>query len=122
MKKVLTPREKCHPSSFRSEVYASDSEIVRLIYCCPTDKWSDAEGKCMDSMELHEVIHESDGGDELMPCDEVLKKNVGEFCDDFRLTRKWVMCRAWNMIEKGEAKGFREAVKKAWAELRTSCR
>ena len=55
-------------------------------------------------------------------CKEVLVRGVTkEVAENFFESRRWVMCRAWEMMFGGEVKptlqGFGEAVKMAWDEL-----
>jgi len=55
-------------------------------------------------------------------CDLVLKHGLTEsICKDFRAIRKWVMCRAHDLLAKGEVKTFSEAMRKAWEEAKTTC-
>ena len=57
------PREGCHPESFRTDIFIKPSDAlprhkVRLIYCCPKDKWNPETGRCEDAMKLHSLIRE----------------------------------------------------------------
>jgi len=49
--------------------------------------------------------------------DEALTK---ERCHDFREQRRWVMCRAWDLMET-EHIPFHDAIKRAWDELKERC-
>lgn len=127
VKEVYYPKEKCHPDSFRTEVYVREGgDAVRLIYCCPREYWNEEKKICEDSMRLHSLHHE-DGGEELreernMPCEDVLERGLTrDVCSDFRGLRRWVMCRTWEMLDRGEESNFRRAMKKAWAEARSTC-
>jgi len=54
-------------------------------------------------------------------CKMVLEKGITEaICKSFRGIRSWVMCRAFELIEK-EKMGFRDALKTAWAEAHEKC-
>lgn len=44
-----------------------------------------------------------------------------EVCRDFRAVRRWVMCRAWQLLDSGEAKRFRDAIRRAWREEEEAC-
>ena len=43
-----------------------------------------------------------------------------ERCYDFREIRRWVMCKAWELMETEKLR-FRDAVKKAWDLVRIEC-
>ena len=43
-----------------------------------------------------------------------------EVCQDFRAYRRWVMCRAFQLIEK-EGLSFSEALRRAWKEVKSKC-
>ena len=55
-------------------------------------------------------------------CRIVLEKGLTpEVCRDFRGIRRWVACRAWDLIENDVVNTWREAMKKAWAEAKAKC-
>jgi hypothetical protein len=56
----IYPREKCHPESFRTDVFVKpeDRHKVRLIYCCPIDEWDEETERCKGAMKLHALIRE----------------------------------------------------------------
>jgi len=121
-KRIYFPKERCDPRSFRTETFTKETgETVRLIYCCPKGKWNESLGVCEDSMKLHSLTYELGGRD--MSCKLILDKGVTtDTCMDFRESRRWVMCRAWDLMDKKEVDSFKEAIGKAWDELRTRCR
>ena len=49
--------------------------------------------------------------------DKGLTKDV---CYDFRGIRRWVMCKAWEIMEK-EKVPFRTAIRTAWDEAKKLC-
>ena len=42
-------------------------------------------------------------------------------CEDFRAIRRWVACRAWQLLEEGKYHRWRDAIRKAWQEARLGC-
>jgi len=62
--------------------------------------------------------------DDLNPgekCKWVLERGLTkEVCQDFREYRRWVMCRAFELMEK-EGLSFSEALDKAWDEVHEEC-
>jgi hypothetical protein len=55
-------------------------------------------------------------------CEIVLKDVTLDTCRDFRESRRWVMCKAWELMDKQKVGSFKEAISKAWSELREKCR
>lgn len=55
-------------------------------------------------------------------CEDVLKRlEEGQIpCEDFRMARSAVMCKAFALLEEGSRKKL--PVSEAWAYLRTKCR
>ncbi|MEM3905627.1 MAG: hypothetical protein QXQ95_08740 [Thermofilum sp.] len=56
-----------------------------------------------------------------MSCRELLKGEVKNLCDDYKNLRRWIMCRSWELIRKGEAVSFKEAIRRAWSEAKEAC-
>ena len=54
-------------------------------------------------------------------CMPVLMAGPREFCGDFRGIRRWVMCRAWQLLDEGLATRFRDAIRQAWSEAKQAC-
>lgn len=59
-------------------------------------------------------------------CDLILESPVDEkVCKDFYEQRRWVMCRAHQLLkqwkEEGKIADIGEAIEKAWEELREKC-
>jgi len=44
-----------------------------------------------------------------------------EICKDFRGYRRVVMCKAFELLEKGEVAGFSDAMDKAWDWVKEKC-
>jgi hypothetical protein len=42
-------------------------------------------------------------------------------CDNFRKLMGWRLCRAWDLIDKGEATNLGVAISKAAEEVRAKC-
>lgn len=64
--------------------------------------------------------------DNPVSCEILLSQPVTErICRDFYEQRRWVMCRAHQILkeehEKGEIADLGEAIEKAWDELREKC-
>jgi len=54
-------------------------------------------------------------------CRILLEKGLDKnTCYDFRKVRAYVMCKAWDLIEK-EKIPFREAVRRAWSDTKVEC-
>lgn len=56
-------------------------------------------------------------------CRYVLEERglTAEVCKDFREIRRWVACRAWQLIERDEADTWRDAIRRAWNEAKAQC-
>jgi len=55
-------------------------------------------------------------------CRYVLERGLTkEVCEDFREIRRWVACRAWQLLEEGKARRWRDAIKTAWEEAKRKC-
>lgn len=54
-------------------------------------------------------------------CRIVLEHSPSEFCNDFRGIRRWVMCRAWQLMEAEKLPRFRDAIREAWREAHEAC-
>ena len=53
--------------------------------------------------------------------EEILERGLTkDICYDFRGIRRWVMAKAWDLMEK-ERIPFREAIRRAWAEAKREC-
>ena len=53
--------------------------------------------------------------------EEILERGLTkDICYDFRGIRRWVMVRAWDIMEK-EKTSFRDAIRRAWAEAKEKC-
>jgi len=56
-----------------------------------------------------------------LKCQITLEKGITkEICSDFRKTRSYVMCRAWDLVSK-EKIPFRDAIRAAWEEVTRAC-
>ncbi len=69
---------------------------------------------------IKHVLSESPEPDPGSMCSIVLEKDPpcrGEFGEVIR----WRMCRAWDIIKKGEARRFGDAIRKAASEYRSRC-
>lgn len=66
--------------------------------------------------EMGRLLGELDN-EEPPDCDEVLVELGEEDLRSVRTTRRWVMCRAWELIESEEM-SFGEATSEAWSEAR----
>jgi len=56
-----------------------------------------------------------------LKCELVLKQPLTkDRCFDFRESRRWTMCKAWELMETQKIP-FREARKLAWEELKKEC-
>ena len=54
-------------------------------------------------------------------CKVLLEKGLDkETCYDFRKVRGYVMCKAWDIMDK-ERVPFREAIRRSWAETKSEC-
>jgi len=55
-------------------------------------------------------------------CKMILERGAKEATRDgyraFTAERRYVLCRAFDLLEKGEAKSFSEAIKKGWLEIK----
>ena len=51
---------------------------------------------------------------------EILKTLTKDTCIDFRAIRRFVMAKAWELMER-EKLPFREAIKKGWEYARAEC-
>lgn len=60
--------------------------------------------------------------DPSIKCVAVLQSGLTpDICRDFRGIRRWVMCRAWDLLETKRAETFREAIREAWREAHLAC-
>ena len=67
-------------------------------------------------------IHPKEVNDPSIKCSIVLGQGLQpEVCSDFRAVRRWVLCRTWELLDSHGAKSFREAIRRAWEEVRLSC-
>lgn len=56
-------------------------------------------------------------------CEVVLDEGlIEEVCKDFREIRRWVLCRAWQLLDSKEVDTFEVAMETAWAEAKNKCR
>lgn len=56
-----------------------------------------------------------------LKCKILLEKGLDkETCYDFRKVRAYVMCHAWELMEK-EKIPFREAIRRSWSDTKTEC-
>ncbi len=54
-------------------------------------------------------------------CKLVLENDLpAEVCTSFRGIRRWVMCRAWELMDENKMP-FRQAMRTAWAEAKEKC-
>jgi len=62
-----------------------------------------------------------DGNPISAKCEYVLERGTpAEVCKDFREIRRWVLCRAWELMET-EGLRFRDAISRAWIEAKEKC-
>jgi len=55
-------------------------------------------------------------------CEAVLERGITrDVCLDFREIRRFVICKAWKIMEK-EKVPFRDAIKRSWAGAKEECR
>lgn len=67
-------------------------------------------------------IDHSEVNDPSEKCKAVLSRPLDRsICQDFRGIRRWVLCRAWQLLDSGEAKMFRTAIRRAWSEAKRIC-
>ncbi len=60
-------------------------------------------------------------GDVSVKCSLVLEKGVSkDICYDFRKVRSYVMCKAWDILDR-EKVPFRSAIRRAWEEAKKEC-
>ena len=60
--------------------------------------------------------------DPSIKCAIVLSRGLTpEVCEDFREIRRWVLCRAWELLDQHKVDRFRDAVRQAWAEAKLGC-
>lgn len=72
----------------------------------------------MDKSEVEALAKDALGHNPLSAhCEAVLAK--APLCYDFRNIRGWVMCRAWDILEK--EKRTKLPVSEAWQEARKVC-
>jgi hypothetical protein len=80
--------------------------------------------ECPDA--LLSLAHKILGLDESNPgvaCSEMLKKGVTEdICTNFRYWLTYRACKAWDLIRKGEAKTWEEALHKAKESIYIGCK
>ena len=70
----------------------------------------------MLGLERHEINEPSE------KCKPVLEIGLTpSVCKDFRAIRRWVACRAWQLLESDKYDRWRDAIRQAWMEARTEC-
>ena len=67
-------------------------------------------------------IHPKEVNEPSIKCSIILGQGLQpEICSDFREIRRWVLCRAWELLDSHSVKSFREAIRRAWEEARLGC-
>ena len=60
--------------------------------------------------------------DPSVKCRRVLEEGLTpQTCSNPRQVRRWVMCRAWQLIETDQTNRFQEAIRRAWMEAKIAC-
>lgn len=101
----------------------------------------DEDDVCKRATEIAlEIAREECGGDEAMvkvlqkmvgledeiksksDCDDILKRGLNkQQCNNFKMIRRWVMCKAWQLIEQDKVNTFDKAMNRAWKLAKDRC-
>ena len=66
-------------------------------------------------------LSEEESNDVSEKCDIVLKQKITkDLCYDFRKIRQYVLCLAWDIMEKRKVR-FADAIREAWREAKSKC-
>jgi hypothetical protein len=97
-----------------------DDDRCRVITEVAIEKAMDKCGSEEAVRRQLERIVGMDADEEEVDCDVVLAQGMTEErIENTRMTREWVMCRAWEMVRE-EDMTLSNAVAKAWTEARAA--
>ena len=94
-----------------SEIVRDIVDSIYTLLITPADM---AKILGLDTHDINEVS---------VKCKYVLEERglTAEVCKDFREIRRWVACRAWQLIEQDKADTWKQAINQAWNEAKAQC-